>query len=148
MTDMKSRLSTLWIFATLNYLYCDVVTLMDPNLLKGFMNGHVGGIEVTQGFLLLAAALVEIPISMVLLSRVLPQPANRWANVGAGATMTGVQLLSLFAGKPAPYYLFFSVIEVGTTAAIAWLAWRWAGERARDVQPTAGGTADAAVHSL
>jgi uncharacterized protein DUF6326 len=27
MESMKIRLSTLWIFATLNYLYCDVVTL-------------------------------------------------------------------------------------------------------------------------
>ena len=147
MSDMRSKLSTLWIFATLNYLYCDVVTLMDANLLKGFMNGHVGGIEVTQGFLLAAAALVEIPISMVLLSRVLGHPANRWANIGAGVTMTGVQLLSVFAAKPAPYYLFFSLIEVGATAAIVWLAWRWSGERARDVQARAGATADAAVHS-
>ena len=147
MTDLRSKLSTLWIFATLNYLYCDVVTLMDPALLRGFMNGHMGGIDVTQGFLLAAAALVEIPIAMVLLSRVLGQPANRWANIGAGATMTAVQLLSVFAGKPAPYYLFFSVIEVGTTAAIVWLAWKWSSERPGDVQARKGRTADAAVPS-
>ena len=145
MTDLRSKLSTLWIFATLNYLYCDVVTLMDPTLLRGFMNGHVGGIEVTQGFLLAAAALVEIPIAMVLLSRVLRQPANRWTNIGAGVTMTAVQLLSVFAGKPAPYYLFFSVSEVGTTAAIVWLAWKWSSERPGDVPARKGGTADAAV---
>jgi hypothetical protein len=27
---------------------------------------------------------------------------------------------------PAPYYAFFGVIEIATTAAIVWLAWRWA----------------------
>jgi hypothetical protein len=32
--DMKLKLSTLWIFATLNYLYCDVAGLMDPGLLR------------------------------------------------------------------------------------------------------------------
>jgi uncharacterized protein DUF6326 len=32
---MRTTLSTLWIFATLNYLYCDVVPLMHPNLLQG-----------------------------------------------------------------------------------------------------------------
>jgi len=26
MQDTKTRLSALWLFATLNYLYCDVVT--------------------------------------------------------------------------------------------------------------------------
>jgi hypothetical protein len=49
---MKSRLSTLWIFATLNYLYCDVVGLMDPNLLKGSLAGNVGGTAVSPGLLL------------------------------------------------------------------------------------------------
>ena len=122
---MRSKLSTLWVFATLNYLYCDVVTLMDRNLLKQFLAGNVGGMDVSQGFLLAAGVLVEIPISMVLLSRLLDRPANRWANVVAGAVMTVVQLASLFVGKPDPYYLFFSAIEIATTAAIVWLAWKW-----------------------
>ena len=61
-------LSTLWLFATLNYLYCDVVTLMDPSLLKQFLAGNIGGIEVSQAFLLAAGALVEIPIAMVFLA--------------------------------------------------------------------------------
>jgi len=131
---MRARLSTLWIFATLNYLYCDVVTLMDPNLLKGFLTGNVGGMEVSQVFLLAAGALVEIPIAMVLLSRILDDRPNRWANLVAGAVMTAVQLASLFAKTPALYYVFFSVFEIGATAAIVWLAWRWRGELATSVQ--------------
>jgi hypothetical protein len=105
--DMKSKLSTLWIFAALNYLYCDVVGLMDRELLRQFLTGNVDGIPVTQGFLLGASILVEIPIAMVLFSRVLPYRANRWANIAAGALMTAVQSASLFVGTPAPYYLFF-----------------------------------------
>ena len=123
MDGMRSKLSTLWLFATVNYLYCDVVTLMDPDKLKGFVAGSIGGMEITQGFLLAAGVLVEIPMAMILLARLLPARANRWANVAAGTVMTAVQLASLFAGRPAPYYLFFSVIEIGTTAAIVWLAW-------------------------
>jgi hypothetical protein len=57
--DMRARLSTLWIFVMFNYLYCDVLGLMDPESLKGFMNGNVGGIEITQGFLLSASILIE-----------------------------------------------------------------------------------------
>lgn len=125
MDGIKSRLSTLWVVATLNYLYCDVVTLMDPNLLRQFMAGHVGGIQVTQAFLLGAGVLVEIPIAMVLLSRILGDRSNRWANIVAGTTMTAVQLLSLVVKTPAPYYLFFSIIEIACTAAIVWYAASW-----------------------
>jgi Family of unknown function (DUF6326) len=123
--DMKSKLSTLWIFAALNYLYCDVVGLMDRELLRQFLTGNVDGIPVTQGFLLGASILVEIFIAMVLLSRVLPYRANRWANIAAGTIMTAVQSATLFVGIPAPYYLFFSVIEIATTVVIVWLAWNW-----------------------
>ena len=30
--DMKVKLSTLWIFVALNYLYCGVASLVDPEL--------------------------------------------------------------------------------------------------------------------
>ena len=123
--DMKSKLSTLWIFVALNYLYCDVVSLMDPELLPQYLRGNVNGLEFTPWFLLGAGILVEIFIAMVLLSRVLPYRANRWANIAAGTIMTAVQSASLFVGTPAPYYLFFSAIEIATTVLIVWFAWSW-----------------------
>jgi hypothetical protein len=123
--DMKSKLSILWIFAALNYLYCDVISLMDPELLPHYLAGNINGLELTPGFLLGAAILIEIPISMVLLSRVLRYRANRWANIAAGTIMTSVQSVTLFVGVPAPYYLFFSVIEIATTVLIVWFAWNW-----------------------
>ena len=123
---MKSKLSTLWMFATLNYLYCDVVSLMDHNLLRQYLVGRINGIDVSQGFLLAAGILVEVPIAMVLLSRILQHRVNRWANIVAGGVMTVVQTASLLAGSPASYYVFFSAIEILTTAVTVWLAWRWA----------------------
>ena len=44
MENVKRTLSTLWIFVTLNYLYCDVVSLIDPGQLKQYIAGHVNGI--------------------------------------------------------------------------------------------------------
>ena len=123
--DMKSKLSTLWIFVALNYLYCDIVSLMDPELLPQYLRGKVNGLEFTPWFLLGAGILVEIFIAMVLLSRVLPYGTNRWANIAAGTIMTAVQSATLFVGVPAPYYLFFSVIEIATTVLIVWFAWNW-----------------------
>lgn len=123
--EMKSKLSTLWIFAALSYLYCDVVSLMDPQLLPQYLAGNVNGLHFTAGFLLGASILIEIPIAMVVASRVLPRRIGRWANVVAGSLMTVVQLASLFAGAPAGYYLFFSVVEIATTALIVAYAWKW-----------------------
>jgi hypothetical protein len=144
MERLSTKLSTLWLFATLNYLYCDVVTLMDPSVLRGFLAGNVGGMTVSQGFLLAGGALVEIPIAMVLLSRMLPPFANRWANIGAAAFMTVVQAASLLAKTPAPYYLFFSTIEIATTLTIVWLAWHHAPARrqaaARGLLPSQPGS--------
>ncbi len=124
MKDMRVKLSTLWIFVVLNYLYCDVINLTNPVTLKELMTG-TGPIQMTQGFLLGAAVLMEIPIAMVLMSRVLKYKANRLANIIAGVIMTAVQILSLFVGTPTIYYVFFSIIEIACTLFIIWYAWRW-----------------------
>lgn len=124
--DRKVVLSTLWIFVTLNYLYCDILALMDPELLKQIITGNLGFVQITQEFLLGGAILMEIPIAMVLLSRVLKYGANRWANIIAGAIMTVVQFSSVFAGSgPTIYYTFFSIIEIACTLFIVWYAWKW-----------------------
>ncbi|MCX6556636.1 MAG: DUF6326 family protein [Candidatus Aminicenantes bacterium] len=129
MKDRKAILSTLWAFVTVNYLYCDVMALMDPTILKQFMAGYAGGFRITQGFLLGAALLMEIPMAMILLSRVLKHGANRRANIIAGIIMTAVQIASLFAGTSTLYYRFFSIIEIGCTSLIVWFAWKWSNPR-------------------
>lgn len=127
---MRSKLSVLWLFAVLNYLYCDIVSLMDPELLPQFLAGHVEGTDISEGFLLGGSILIEIPIAMVVISKLVPQhPVNRWANIGAGTIMTLAQTATLFMGAPATYYAFFSVIEIATTAFIVWSAWRWRHEQ-------------------
>ncbi|MBU2553646.1 MAG: hypothetical protein KKF98_04245 [Bacteroidetes bacterium] len=123
--DRKILLSTLWIFAILNYLYCDIMGLMDVNLLKQYLTGTVNGMEMNENILLGAAILMEIPIAMVLLSRILNYKYNRWANIIAGTIMTLVQTATLFAVVPTRYYLFCSMIEIATTLAIVWLALKW-----------------------
>src|SRR5215203_1295664 len=130
--DMTVKLSTLWITASLSYLYCDVISLMDPELLRQYLKGNINGLAFTPGFLLGAAILISIPISMVLLSRVLRYRANRWANITAATFMTGVQTLTLFIGWPALYYLYLSIIEITCTVLIVGYAWKW---REPAVQP-------------
>jgi len=125
--DNKVILSALWIFVLFNYLYCDVLSLMDPDYLRQYLAGNVGGVQLTSGFLLAASILMEIPIAMILLSRVLEYRANRRANIIAGTFMTVVQFSTLFFGtSPTNYYVFFSIIEIACTAFIVQYAWKWA----------------------
>ena len=98
---------------------------MDSELLKQYLTGTVGGMELNQGFLLGAAVLMEISIAMVLLSRVLKYKVNRLANIIAGVITTAFQVATLLFDQPAMYYLFFSIIEIASTALIVWLAWNW-----------------------
>jgi hypothetical protein len=117
MRDIKVRLSTLWVFMLLNWLYCDVMTSFDPTVPK----------DLSRDALLAASFLMEIPIAMVLLSRVLKYRPNRWANIVVGVFMAVVQVGTQFVGSgPTAYYVFFSVIEVACLLFIVWTAWRWA----------------------
>ena len=126
--NKKVILSTLWIFATLNYLYCDVLGLMDSVLLNQYLAGEVNGMTVDQNFLLAGAILMEIPIAMVLLSLILKYKANRWANIIAGSIKTIVMIATMFVG-PTLYYIFFGTIEIATTIFIVWYAWNWSEPR-------------------
>jgi hypothetical protein len=132
--DRKLTLAMLWIFVLFNYVYADFGTfaliLMRPDMLERFQSGQFGSVHFTGWFMLAAAALMEIPIAMVLLSWLLDDRNNRRANIAAGTLMTLVILFTLLgAGRvpPLDFYTFFQVIEIAATAAIVRLAWRWRG---------------------
>ena len=84
MHDTKERLSLLWIFAFLNYLYADVLALWaivgSPNL--------ADAPHLPPWALLGSAVLMEIPIAMIVACRLLPFRANRLANIIAGSIVT------------------------------------------------------------
>src|SRR5574340_218379 len=84
MPSMPVRLSTMWIFIMLNMIFADILGFMYPGGLKEVLAGYAGGVHITPGFLLAAAVVTEIPIAMIVLSRVLRHRANRWANIVAG----------------------------------------------------------------
>jgi hypothetical protein len=113
----KVKLSALWLFAMLTYTYGDVVTLMDPV--------KHGSIQLTEGFLLGGSIFMMIPITMVLLSRILKYRAIRWSSIVAGTIMTVALTMTLFVAVPTIYYVFFTVIEITSTAIIVWIAWKW-----------------------
>ena len=132
MHDTKERLSLFWLFALLNYLYADVVALFA-------IAGRPNSFEPLPKWALMGSAvLMEIPIAMILASRLLPFRANRLANIIAGAIVTLVNGFLTYVpplagwGRPPafPEYLFFATIETVATSVIIWQAWTWSGVEA------------------
>src|ERR1700688_742937 len=135
MHDTKERLSLLWIFALLNYLYADVVALFaivdSPNL--------ADAPHLPPWALMGSAVLMEIPIAMIVACRLLPFRANRLANIIAGSILTLINgfltfVLPLtngdFRDPVFPAYVFFATIETVCTSVIIWRAWTWSGVEA------------------
>src|SRR5215469_2298519 len=127
MHDTKERLSLLWIFALLNYLYADVIALF------AIVGSRTPFEALPPWALMGSAVLMEIPIAMIVASRLLPFRANRLANIIAGCILTLVNGFLTFVpplvgwGKPPafPEYLFFATIETVCTSVIIWQAWTW-----------------------
>jgi len=132
MHNTKERLSLLWIFALLNYLYADVIALFD------IVGSRTPFGPLAPWALMGSAVLMEIPIAMILACRLLPFRANRLANVIAGAIVTLVNGFLTFVpplvgwGRPPAFaeYLFFATIETVATSVIIWQAWTWSGVEA------------------
>ncbi len=129
MENRKDLLTTAWIFVTVNYLYCDLIGLMDAKLLKQYLMGNVEGFVIDESFLLYAGMLMEIPMAMILLSKILAKKANCWANIIAGSAKTVVMIATLFMGSVTRYYYFFAVIEIATTVFIFVYATQWLREK-------------------
>lgn len=64
-------LSTLWIVLVVNFMFCDIFTLMHSEDLENLWKGSIDGVPISQGFLLTFAIVMEIPIAMILISRLL-----------------------------------------------------------------------------
>lgn len=119
-TDRRTVLSTLWVFVLLNYLYGDLAMMIfHPAAYQR------AAARMTEGVVLGAVAGMELPIAMILLSRVLKHAANRWANVIVGAVFSGFAAATLLPGKAPAFYVFLSAVEIASTVFIVWYAWTW-----------------------
>ena len=123
--DRKVILSTLWIFVTLNYLYCDVLSLMSADMLNALLTGEIAGIHMNQVTLLMAGIIMEISMAMVLLSRILKYSVNRLLNIITGMIKTLIMIGTLLMGGASYHYWFFATFEIATTVFIIWYAWTW-----------------------
>ncbi|ESA35306.1 hypothetical protein N836_12730 [Leptolyngbya sp. Heron Island J] len=119
---MKAKLSTLWMFFLFNIIFRDIHEFVEPGFMEEVLTGTVNGNPITEHMLLLGGVMIEVPIAMVLLSRVLPYSANRWTNMIV-AILYGV-LVPAF-GTTDLDDTFHLVMEIAALSLVIWSAWRW-----------------------
>ena len=125
--NTRTRLSTLWVVVMFNMVFADILTFITPGALQDLWAGQAG-VQITPGLLLLFALLLELPIAMIFLSRILKPEANRWANTAAAVTTT---LFIVGGGSMTLHSIFFATVEVACMAWIVWSVWaRRSSERA------------------
>lgn len=119
---MKAKLSTLWIFFLFNLIFRDIHEFVEPGFIEEIMTGTSNGNPITEQMLLLGGVMIEVPIAMVLLSRLLPYGANRWANIIV-AVLYGA--LIIFFGTTDLDDTFHLIMEIAALSFVIWSAWRW-----------------------
>lgn len=120
--SMKARLSALWIFFLFNIVFRDIHEFVEPGFIEEIMTGTANGNPITEHMLLLGGVMINVPIAMVLLSRVLPYRVNRWSNIIV-AMLYGV-LVPAF-GTTDLDDTFHLIMEAAALSAVIWSAWRW-----------------------
>lgn len=118
--DIREKISILWIVVMINMIFADVLSFMLPGFLNDIMSGNAP-IEITEQILLIFAIILEIPIAMIFLSRVLNPKINRWANILASVITI---IFVIGGGSLTLHYIFFAAIEVIILLVIIRYAWK------------------------
>lgn len=130
--DPRLTFAFLWTWTLFNYVYGDILHIFTiftrPDVQAQLAQGVIGGIPINDTSTLIMAAVMEISIAMVFLSWRLPYRVNRILNIAVGILFTLIMAAIIFGtGRLPPLsgYTLYGVIEMVTTIAIVWLAWRW-----------------------
>src|SRR5690606_22511214 len=122
--NVKLKLASLWTSLMFLIIYVDYFHLYMPRKIEDILKGKVFVFDLTQGFLLVALALVTIPSLMIFLSVALPAKVNRWANIIIAAVNIPFMLFNL-EGEAWIHMVFGAVVEVVLLCLIIRYAWKW-----------------------
>lgn len=121
--ETKMKLSTLWIWVLLNMLFRDMHEFARTGFLEEMLAMTSNGAQISEGLLLGAAIVLQIPIGMVFLTQLLDFRASRLANMIAAA----ITLVLIISNNLAPDLddAFFAMVECVALLLVIWYAWRW-----------------------
>lgn len=119
MDQVRIILSGLWVATMLTYLLGDVLRVFSGDATPGEVEGQ----RISEGMWLGIAAIMLVPIVMVVLSLTLPYPAIRWVS------LVVVGLVFVFNLVGLPYKGMYDNFLIGVSfvfnGLVAWYAWTW-----------------------
>lgn len=136
--DMRSKLSTLWIFVMFNMAFADIIGYIEPGALEAMLAGDFG-FDITPVVIVVISLVQAVPIAMIVVSRLLNnQRVNRWANIASG----GLTLLYIIGGGAwdKTSYIVFASIEIVGLLSIIWTAWKWSARAQAAATPRLAGS--------
>lgn len=120
MINTRIILAATWVVATLLYLYGDVFRINSGDMAKK----SLAEMNLNQYIWLGLAVLMMIPILMVFLNLVLPQPVCRWVNMIVAVFFFLFNLVGL-PTYPSLYDKFLIAVSMVFNLVTFWYAIRW-----------------------
>lgn len=121
MVDTSIILSGFWVATMLTFLWGDVLGLISGSTQAGKLGDRVYGAK--HGIWVGIAALMMVPIVMIVLNLIVIHPLIRWVNIIAAVFWIIFNLSSL-SGYPA-YNKFLLSVSVVFNVLTVWYAWKW-----------------------
>ncbi len=115
--EAQTLLSTLWIFILFNMILRDLHEFPTEGYIEELIS-----LKLSEKVMLFYGFMVEIPILMVLFSRLLNDTANKWTNMLAAS----IALLGILSTLPAADMddVFFAIISSAALLAVMLTAWK------------------------
>lgn len=120
MEDVRIILSALWVALMLTYLLGDVMRIFSGD----FVPGEMAGEKATQRAWLIAALVMLIPIVMVVLTLVWPNPVIGWLTIICAVFLLLFNLAGL-RSYPSHYDRFLIIVGFVFNIVTVWYAWNW-----------------------
>lgn len=112
------KISLLWIVLMLNMIFNDIFSIMIELVNRDTID-IPGDVKIVMAF---AAIITNIPIFMILLSRIVKHKINRILNISVGFFTI---FYVIAGGSLTPHYIIIATIEVILATFIIVTAWRW-----------------------
>lgn len=119
--SINEKISLLWVVVMFTMVFADILSFVTPGMMKQVVDGTTD-VKITQPMLLVFAVLLQIPIIMIFLSRVLKRKVNRILNIVASVVTI---LFVVAGGSRYLHYYFFASIEVLCMIYIIVLSIKW-----------------------
>jgi hypothetical protein len=126
---VRVKVSALWIAMLLLFAYGDIFGFLKKGQIEDVIAGEVGGMKITQVFLVAVSVYIAVAGVMVFLSLVLSPRLARWTNIVLPILYV-VSIVASVIGETWAYFYVLSIVEISLLVLIIWHAWTWPGLKA------------------